>query len=154
MISQRNAGEVRYPGERKLNGGASYTVVGGLNSVNVIFSGMNDYCSERVRNEIAKLVHRYFSETQRKPGGIRTFRKPRAEERDMFMPEIRHDEDAVHVEFPDRSRLILHRGRVSTMPPWEKRPSADFRYEAEKFRDSHDEETLRAALERWSRKSL
>ena len=154
MIAQRNAGEVRYPGERQLNGGASYTIVGGLNSVNVIFSRMNDYCAERVRNEIAKLVHRYFSETQRKPGGIRTFRRPYREERNTLMPAIKRDGDSVSAEFSDRSRLSFHRGKVSAMPPWEKRPSEGFRYAAEKFRDSHDEETIRAALERWSRKSL
>lgn len=150
--------KIRYPGERDLNGGASYTIVGGVNFVDVIFSGMNEYCADRVRKEIAELVHRYFSETQRKPGGIRTFRRAYREERASLMPEIERREETVFLKFSDHSQLRLDRGNVYALSPNlvgynERSPYKGFTYKAEKFRDTHDEETLRAALERWGKKA-
>lgn len=144
-----------------LNGGASYVIVGGVNFINVIFSDMNDYCANRVRNEIAELVHRYFAETQRKPGGIRTFRTAYREERASLMPEIeRQKEDVIRLKFSDHSRLLCDRGNVYTLSPNligcysnERRPYKGFTYKAERFYETHDEETLRAALERWGKKA-
>ena len=138
-----------------LNGGASYVIVGGVNSVDVIFSDMNDYCMNRVRNEIAELVHRYFAETQRKPGGIRTFRTAYREERTSIMPEIeRQKEDVIRLKFSDHSQALLDRGNVYAVPPnGERRPYKGFMYKAERFYKAHDEEALRAALERWGEKA-
>ena len=156
MIAQgkRNDGGVRkITGERKLNGGASYIVAVGVNFVDVIFSGMNDYCVNRVRNELAELIHIYFEETQASPNGIRMFRKERPEERRALMPTVERREDAVLLKFSDRSTLWLDRGNVyvSFPPNGERRPYKGFMYKAERFRDSHDEDTLRAALERWGK---
>ena len=164
MIAQRthNIGgrQVRFRGERDLNGGASYVIDRCVNAVSVIFFGMNDYCAERVRNEIAELVHRYFAETQRKPGGIRTFRMAYREERASFMPEIERREEGVFLTFSDHSQLRLDRGNVYALPPYltcgcfpGRRPYKDFTYKAERFYETHDEEALRAALERWGEKA-
>jgi hypothetical protein len=156
MIAQgkRNDGEVRrITGERKLNGGASYIVAAGVNFVDVVFSGMNDYCVNRVRNELAELIHIYFEETQASPRGIRMFRKEQAEERDTLMPTVERREGAVILKFSDRSALWLDRGNVYVSFPLDGkgRPYKGFMYKAERFRDGHNEETLRAALERWGK---
>lgn len=158
MIAQRthNIGgrQVRFRGERDLNGGASYVIDRCVNAVSVVFFRMNEYCAERVRNEIAELVHRYFAETQRKPGGIRTFRTAYREERASLMPEIERREEGVFLTFSDHSQLRLDRGNVYAVPPnGERRPYKDFTYKAERFYETHDEETLRAALERWGEKA-
>jgi hypothetical protein len=170
MIAQRTHSiggrQVRFRGERDLNGGASYVIDRCVNAVSVVFFGMNDYCAERVRNEIAELVHRYFAETQRKPGGIRTFRRAYREERASLMPEIKCKEGAVSLNFSDHSSLVFDHSSLMfggdcvyvSVPqlngfPEERRPYKGFTYKAERFYETHDEETLRAALERWGEKA-
>lgn len=147
--------KIRYKGDVPLNGGASYAIIRGVNSLDVVFRDMNEYCTARVQCEIAELVHRYFSETQRKPGGIRTFRRAYREERASIMPEIESRGETVSLKFSDHSRLLLDRGGFvySTPPNWERRPYKGFRYKAEKFLKTHDQETLLAALERWGEKA-
>lgn len=150
--------KIRYRGERELNGGASYHIIGGENCFIVGFSGMNEYCADRVKKEIAELVHRHFAETQVKPGGIRTFRTAYSEEEPSIMPEIERHGDRACLKFSDGSKMAIDpSGMVLVYPPHSCAPFKSRNdtntYKAEKFRDSHDEETLRAALERWGLKA-